>query len=118
LKPKVNLLELQSQILQELRTYTGDTQPVITDMVVPVKPSPRGKPSVWADKRQELCEGLIYFRQYQSGIQARNNIVSGYLVDGFGSDRDFIGSHVVISHGYPLPYIELIVGEVNRDLTH
>jgi hypothetical protein len=104
--------------MQELRTYAGDTQPVITDLVVPVKPSPRGIPSVWADKRQEMCEGLTYFRQYQSGIQARNNIVSGYLVDGFGSDRDFIGSHVVISHGYPLKYIKLTAGAENRHWIH
>jgi len=63
------------------------------------KPEARGKPLVWADTRQELCEGVPYFRSYQAGIYYRNEVAFGYLLDGFGAERDFIGSHVVISHG-------------------
>jgi hypothetical protein len=67
---------------------------------VPPKPQPIGKPLVWADTRQELCEGVPYFRAYQSGIYFRSDLARGYLLDAFGAERDFIGSHVVISHGY------------------
>ena len=63
------------------------------------KPPPRGQPLVWAQYRQELCEGVSYFRSYQGGIYFRNGIVFGYLLDAFGAERDYIGSHVVISHG-------------------
>jgi hypothetical protein len=66
----------------------------------PPKPPPIGKPLVWADTRQELCEGVPYFRAYQSGIYFRSDLARGYLLDAFGAERDFIGSHVVISHGY------------------
>jgi hypothetical protein len=66
---------------------------------IPLKPAARGQPLVWADTRQELCEGVTYFRSYQGGIYFRYEVAFGYLLDAFGADRDFIGSHVVISHG-------------------
>ena len=69
---------------------------------LPPKPQPMGKPLVWADTRQELCEGVPYFRSYQGGIYFRSDLVRGYLLDAFGAERDFIGSHVVISHGCPI----------------
>jgi hypothetical protein len=64
------------------------------------RPPPIGEPSVWADTRQELCEGVPYFRSYHGGIYFHDNVVFGYLLDAFGAERDYIGSHVVISHGY------------------
>ncbi|OLL21634.1 hypothetical protein NEOLI_001455 [Neolecta irregularis DAH-3] len=63
------------------------------------KPECIGKPKVWANTRQELCEGLSYFRSYQGGCYYHNGLVFGYLVDGFGSPRDYVGPNVVISHG-------------------
>ena len=69
---------------------------------LPPKPQPIGKPLVWADTRQELCEGVPYFRSYLGGIYFRSDLVRGYLLDAFGAERDFIGSHVVISHGCPI----------------
>jgi hypothetical protein len=74
---------------------------VVEEEVLVPKPPVIGEPLVWADTRQELCEGVPYFRAYQSGIYYRNEVAFGYLLDAFGADRDFIGSHVVISHGYP-----------------
>jgi len=72
--------------------------------VVPERPPCIGFPLVWADTRQELCEGVTYFKSYQSGIYFRHDIAFGYLLDAFTAERDFIGSHVVISHGSaPLP---------------
>ena len=66
---------------------------------LPPKPAARGEPLVWTDTRQELCEGVPYFRSYQGGIYFRHEVAFGYLLDAFGAERDFIGSHVVISHG-------------------
>lgn len=71
----------------------------VEEEVLPLRPEPIGKPEVWAQFRQELCEGLPYFRSYQGGIYFRNGVVFGYLLDGFGAERDYMGSHVVISHG-------------------
>ena len=73
----------------------------LEEVVLPPKPAARGEPLVWADTRQELCEGVPYFRSYQGGIYFRYEVAFGYLLDAFGAERDFIGSHVVISHGYP-----------------
>jgi len=82
---------------------------------IEAKPPARGRPLVWADTRQELCEGLPYFRAYHAGIYIKNDVAFGYLLDAFGSDRDFIGSHVVISHGYLHIYaIRLKIGVENR----
>ena len=71
----------------------------LVEVVLPSKPAARGEPLVWADTRQELCEGVPYFRSYQGGIYFRYEVAFGYLLDAFGAERDFIGSHVVISHG-------------------
>ncbi|BFZ56476.1 hypothetical protein PYCC9005_003522 [Savitreella phatthalungensis] len=60
--------------------------------------STRGAPSVWADTRQELCEGLQYFRSYHSGAYGKNGFVSGYLIDGHNADGDRIGGRIIISH--------------------
>jgi hypothetical protein len=72
----------------------------LEEEIFPPKPPAIGSPIVWADTRQELCEGLPYFRSYQGGIYFRDDVVFGYLLDAFGAERDYIGSHVVISHGY------------------
>jgi hypothetical protein len=71
------------------------------------KPLPIGKPVVWASLRRELCETLTYFRAYQGGIYFWNGVAFGYLLDRFGAERDYIGSHVVISHGYELVMVFL-----------
>jgi hypothetical protein len=71
----------------------------IKEEPLPPRPPPKGEPLVWADTRQELCEGVPYFRSYQGGIYFRYEVAFGYLLDAFGADRDFIGSHVIISHG-------------------
>ena len=76
----------------------------LEEAVLPPKPAARGEPLVWADTRQELCEGVPYFRSYQGGIYFRYEVAFGYLLDAFGAERDFIGSHVVISHGYHHPF--------------
>ena len=69
---------------------------------LPPKPLPIGQPRVWAEKRWDLCAGLPYFRSPEAGIYYKHGVAFGYLLDRFPSKRDFVGSHVVISHGCPI----------------
>lgn len=46
------------------------------------RPNSIGKPQVWAETRQELCEGVPYFRSYQSGLYMHNNVNDLHLGTG------------------------------------
>ncbi|GAA6051981.1 hypothetical protein JCM3770_002995 [Rhodotorula araucariae] len=60
-----------------------------------------GKPPIWCQGRQELCESLEYFRSYQGGHYDTQERCLGYLLDGFPSPSDACAEHgkVIISHG-------------------
>ncbi|KAJ6257539.1 hypothetical protein Dda_7324 [Drechslerella dactyloides] len=62
------------------------------------KPPATGKPEVWCDTRQELCETLPSFRSYQGGCYASKGFVRGYLIDGHASERDYIDASIIITH--------------------
>ncbi|KAK6336185.1 hypothetical protein TWF696_001748 [Orbilia brochopaga] len=62
------------------------------------KPPAIGKPDIWCDTRQELCEGLPSFRSYQSGCYANKGLTRGCLIDGHASERDYMDASIVISH--------------------
>ena len=61
------------------------------------KPEPHGRPEVWADKRQQLCETLRYFNAYQSGAYTNNGIAYGHLIDAEVDPRDKFDEQVVIT---------------------
>ena len=53
---------------------------------------------------------MPYFRAYQGGIYFRHDVAFGYLIDAYTAERDYIGPHVVISHGsLSLPRVPLFV---------
>ncbi|GAA5967421.1 hypothetical protein JCM11641_000543 [Rhodosporidiobolus odoratus] len=60
-----------------------------------------GRPPIWAEGRQELCESLEYYKSYQGGHYDLQERCLGYLLDGFpsASDRCEQGGRVIISHG-------------------
>ncbi|CAG8549804.1 14115_t:CDS:10, partial [Racocetra persica] len=58
-----------------------------------------GRPRVWSQTRQELCESVPYFRNWQSGVYFKEGVTYGYLVDGYGAMRDVCNGRVIISHG-------------------
>lgn len=60
------------------------------------KPAPFGKPPVWAEKRQQLCETLPYYRAYQSGAYSDNGVVKGFMIDKEVGVRDKFTSEIVI----------------------
>ncbi|CAG8747352.1 15354_t:CDS:2, partial [Cetraspora pellucida] len=61
-----------------------------------------GRPRVWSQTRQELCESVPYFRNWQSGVYFKEGVTYGYLVDGYGAMRDVCNGRVIISHGQSL----------------
>jgi alkylated DNA repair dioxygenase AlkB len=64
---------------------------------VVAKPSPAGRPEVWADGRQELCETLHYFRSYQSACYCTGGFARGFMFDKVAHVRDYIDCNVIIS---------------------
>ncbi|KAI5856269.1 hypothetical protein BZA05DRAFT_471384 [Tricharina praecox] len=62
------------------------------------KPPGLRLPDIWCETRQELCEGLPYYRAYQSGAYGHDGVVHGYLLDGCPSEREFMSGKVVMSH--------------------
>ncbi|KAL5116983.1 hypothetical protein ACEQ8H_005069 [Pleosporales sp. CAS-2024a] len=61
------------------------------------KPPPCGRPEVWAEGRQELCETLHYYRAYQSGCYSTGGFARGFMFDKVAHERDYMDSDVVIS---------------------
>ncbi|GAC95641.1 hypothetical protein PHSY_003217 [Pseudozyma hubeiensis SY62] len=81
-----------------------------------------GRPIIWSETRQELCESLPYYRAYQTGcyvtsshhstktlstashpssVLLKDSVPYGYLLAGFPSRRDAWSANgrVIISHG-------------------
>ncbi|KXT11465.1 hypothetical protein AC579_3302 [Pseudocercospora musae] len=62
-----------------------------------LKPKPAGKPEVWADSRQALCETVPYFRMPQSGCHQNDRHVYAFLFDASGHCREYMDSDVIIA---------------------
>jgi hypothetical protein len=61
------------------------------------KPEPYGQPPVWADKRQQLCETLPYYRAYMSGAYIHDGIARGFMCDKEVGDRDKFDEEIMIA---------------------
>ncbi|KAK3109283.1 hypothetical protein LTR53_017627, partial [Teratosphaeriaceae sp. CCFEE 6253] len=61
------------------------------------KPRPIGKPEVWADSRQSLCETVPYFQKPQGGCHQNTGHVYAFLYDGVGQSREYIDSDLIIA---------------------
>jgi len=64
------------------------------------KPEPCGQPPVWAEKRQQLCDTVSYYKAHQSGPYTRDNTVYGQLIDKEGEALDVFNDQVVITQWY------------------
>ncbi|KAH7044033.1 hypothetical protein B0J12DRAFT_577991, partial [Macrophomina phaseolina] len=69
----------------------------LSSCAIESKPAPVGKPDVWADGRQALCESLPYYRSYQSAGYCTAGFARSFMFDQEGSPRDYIDSEVVIA---------------------
>lgn len=63
----------------------------------PPKPEPVGQPTVWADRRMDLCETLHYFRSYQGACHSIGGYARGFMFDKVAHARDCMDSNVVIA---------------------
>ncbi|KAF4628654.1 hypothetical protein G7Y89_g9496 [Cudoniella acicularis] len=61
------------------------------------KPAPIGKPTVWAAKRQQLCETLPYYKAYQSAAYTSEGVVYGFMCDKEVGVRDRFDDQILIS---------------------
>jgi hypothetical protein len=61
------------------------------------KPEPYGKPPVWSDKRQGLCETLPYYKAYQSGAYITDGIVRALMCDKEVGPRDKFDEEIIIT---------------------
>jgi alkylated DNA repair dioxygenase AlkB len=61
------------------------------------KPAPEGKPLVWSETRQILCEALPYYRAHHGAGYARDGIAYSFMFDTGASERDYMDANVVIS---------------------
>ncbi|GAA5821172.1 hypothetical protein JCM11251_004499 [Rhodosporidiobolus azoricus] len=61
----------------------------------------QGRPPIWCQGRQELCESAEWFKSYQGGHYDLQERCLGYLLDGFPSanDRCEDQGRIIISHG-------------------
>lgn len=66
------------------------------------KPEPTAPPQVCADKRQQLCETLDWYRGYQASAYCRNGVVFGVMSDAGCGPRDIIDDEIIISAMYDL----------------
>lgn len=60
-------------------------------------PDPIGKPLVWANQRQPLCETLPYYRAYESAAYTNDGILYGFLIDREVGIRDQFTDQIIIS---------------------
>lgn len=61
------------------------------------KPEPHGQPDVWADKRQQLCETLPYYKAYQGSAYTNDNKVFALLIDKEVAVRDKFEEEIIIT---------------------
>ncbi|TKA62977.1 hypothetical protein B0A55_12301 [Friedmanniomyces simplex] len=61
------------------------------------KSQPRGRPKVWADSRQALCETIPYFKKPQGGCHQNDKHVYAFLFDGVGHCREYMDIDIIIA---------------------
>ena len=69
----------------------------VNQQLVHVEPKVFAEPPVWADKRQQLCEVLSYYRAYQSGVYQSAGIIYGMLIDAESRPYDVFNEEVIIT---------------------
>ena len=61
------------------------------------KPLPRGRPQVWANSRQALCETVLYYQAWQGACYISKGVLYSFMFDSNGHSRDLIDNDVVIA---------------------
>lgn len=62
------------------------------------KPSPRGIPPAWAEKRHDLAESFHEtYNAYQSSLYNKDKMAKGLLVNKYVTERDYVGTDIIIT---------------------
>lgn len=90
-----------ADIQSSKRKATGSKKPTVYvkyhQSVQDDKPTPYGQPPVWADKRQNLCEALPYYKAYMSGAHLHDGMVRAFMVDKEVGIRDKLNDEILIA---------------------
>jgi len=99
----MNVVEIPKRQGRKRRQATGTKAPkkgLYYENFQQNKPEPVGQPKIWADKRQQLCEALHWYRAYQSGSYISGGIAHGFMFDKEVHDRDKFDEEIIISRAY------------------
>jgi hypothetical protein len=106
-----NILKPPPQLLGKRKSLPEESEepgePVVRAVTKPTKgyygskqegkPKPYGMAPIWAEKRQQLCQVLKWFKAYQSGAYTNGGIAYGFLCDKEVGDRDYFGDQIMIA---------------------
>jgi len=70
-----------------------------TEIYFPSQPQSEAKqrPTVWANRRQALCESVPYFRSLQASVHSNELIAKGVLIDKECRAHDIFRAQVIIT---------------------
>lgn len=90
----MNLSDLPAHIDPILAAIS---QKLCSRQSISLKPEPQGRPEVWADSRQALCETVPYFKMPQSGCHQNDRHVYAFLFDGISHCREYMDTDIIIA---------------------
>ncbi|KAL0937584.1 uncharacterized protein CTRU02_207315 [Colletotrichum truncatum] len=62
-----------------------------------LRSQPFGKPLVWANNRQALCDSLSYYKSHQGSLYTSEKTAKGILINKHATVRDMMGPEVIIT---------------------
>ncbi|KAJ8122497.1 hypothetical protein ONZ43_g1325 [Nemania bipapillata] len=75
------------------------TQSISRKAAIPAVPlaAPAGEPPISSNIRAALCDSIQYWRAHQGGIQSKEKIATGMLLNGKTTPRDVLGAQVIVT---------------------
>jgi len=70
---------------------------IMSKTAIDDKPLPRGRPRVWANSRQALCETVLYYQAWQGACYISKGVLYSFMFDSNGHSRDLVDNDVVIA---------------------
>ncbi|KAI0111085.1 hypothetical protein GGR51DRAFT_508818 [Nemania sp. FL0031] len=58
---------------------------------------PAGLPPISSNIRAALCDSIQYWRAHQGGIQSKDKVATGMLLNGKTTPRDIVGAQVIVT---------------------
>ncbi|KAI1127276.1 hypothetical protein F5Y10DRAFT_266347 [Nemania abortiva] len=94
-KQKAQPLTLRTRTRAKRKTQsTSDTDANATPEPLAL---PAGSPPISSNIRAALCDSILFWRAHQGGIQSRDKIATGMLLNGKTTPRDVLGAQVIVT---------------------